>query len=391
MATKPTARRLVPWLEDPKRIDVLRSLFPPRRVLITGGTARQGGAPGQLHASAEIYDPASGQFVPTGAMIAARASHVAVALGQERVIVSGGLSAAGNSSRYTDSAEIYAGGTFRAVSSMVVSRAGHQATVLYGGTVLMAGGVGTDPAEPMDPTLSSAEYLNPLCASEFRYEFVRTAGAMMDNRNRHTLTALKRRPLALVAGGYPGSGELALRAAEIYDHQSRTFLPLEGTMVEPRVAHAAVLLRDGRVLLAGGSTRNGGAGLQRSAELFDPATMSFTATGSMASARDRATATLLPDGRVLIAGGFGSNGAILRSAEIYDPATGRFNSAGNMRAERAYHTATPLGDGRILIAGGLVANGDGLSSAEIFNPDSGNFSFTGSMSVGRLHHAATAL
>lgn len=85
--------------------------------------------------------------------------------------------------------------------------------------------------------------------------------------------------------------------------------------------------------------------------------MSFSTTGSMATARDRATATLLNDGRVLVAGGFGSNAAILRSAELYDPATGQFSPAGNLRAPRAYHTATPLGDGRILIVGGLGAQG----------------------------------
>lgn len=391
MATKLTDRRQIPWLEDRKQIDVLRHLFPPRRVLITGGTATQSGAADQIHASAEIYDPATGRFAATGAMIAARASHVAVALGQERVVVAGGLSAAGNSSRYTDSGEIFAGGSFRAISGMVARRAGHRAVSLYGGTVLLAGGVGADPAEPEDFTLSGAEFLNPLCASEFRYEFVRTAGAMMENRNGHTLTALKRRPWALVAGGYPGSGDVALRSGEIYDHQSRTFLPLDSAMVQPRIAHAAVLLGDGKVLLAGGSTRNGGGGLQRSAELFDPAKMSFSATGSMTTARDRATATLLKDGRVLIAGGFGSNAAILRSAELYDPATGQFSPAGNLRAPRVYHTATPLGDGRILIVGGLGAQGEGLSSAEIYDPDSGSFSFTGSLAAGRLHHAATAL
>ncbi len=391
MAERKLDRQRIAWLEDHKVIDGLRGFLPPNKVLITGGAIHRLAHAEHLLASAEIFDPTSGVFTPVGEMTAARASHVAVALGQERVLVSGGLSVIGTSTRYVNGAEIFAGGTFRAISGMVATRAGHRATALYGGTVMLTGGVGRDPAEPDAFTLASGELLNPLCASEYRYEFVRTGTAMTWARNGHTLTALRRRPLALVAGGFPGFGTEALQSAELYDRQANAFLTLDGSMTVPRQGHGAALLNDGRVLIVGGASRNGGGGLHRSAELFDPASLTFAATGSLSTARERASVTVLRDGRVLVAGGFGANGAILRSAEIYDPASGAFSNAGSLGVGRVYHTATPLGDGRVLVAGGLSLSDDALSSAEIFNPDTGRFTPAASMSVGRLHHAATAL
>jgi hypothetical protein len=160
-------------------------------------------------------------------------------------------------------------------------------------------------------------------------------------------------------------------------------------MTVPRAAHSATRLPDGRVLIAGGFDDQ--EGTEASAELFDPATGTFSPTGSMTTARLSHSATLLRDGRVLIVGGFGPDGERVASAELYDPATGRFTPAGSMPTARADHTATLLRDGRVLIVGGT---GDGyrfLRSALVYDPAASSFAATGSMSVPRDSATATLL
>jgi hypothetical protein len=135
-------------------------------------------------------------------------------------------------------------------------------------------------------------------------------------------------------------------------------------MAGARVAHAATRLNDGRVLVIGG-TDNSSCGLSctglASAELYDPATGEFSPTGSMSDPGMSGTATLLSDGRVLVAGGRSTSGP-LAGAELYDPATGRFSRTGSLVTARDEDTATPLPDGRVLIAGGSP------TSAELYQP-----------------------
>jgi WD40 repeat protein len=139
------------------------------------------------------------------------------------------------------------------------------------------------------------------------------------------------------------------------------------------------------VLIAGGD--DGGGTFFTTAELFNPATQSFVATGDVNDARTSATATLLPNGKVLIAGGRDSGGKLLSSAELYDPSTGSFTLTGSMHSPRAQHTATLLPNGKVL----LIGNSSDSVSAELFDPASGSFSTTGSLIQARSHFTATLL
>jgi predicted RNA methylase len=173
-----------------------------------------------------------------------------------------------------------------------------------------------------------------------------------------------------------------------------------GSMATARRFHTATLLGNGKVLIAGGE--DAGATAFSSAELYDPATGMFTpTTHSMTTARAGHTATLLQSGKVLIAGGAtDATEAATSTAELYDPLTDTFTATGNMTAARVVHTATLLQSGKVLIAGGDVIFYNGLqntsimslASAEIFDPGSGTFTATtGNMTVPRESHTATLL
>lgn len=156
---------------------------------------------------------------------------------------------------------------------------------------------------------------------------------------------------------------------------------------QDRAAHSATLLPDGTVLLVGGFTH--GEQALASAERFDPASNTFTPATAMSVARQSHTATMLPNGNVLIAGGY--NGTYLKSAELYDPQTGQFVATGEMQIARSGHVAVLLDNGKVLLAGGTGEGWTFLSSAELYDPTTSTFSITGEMTAARESHTATRL
>jgi hypothetical protein len=301
-------------------------------------------------------------------------------------------------------------GTFTATGDLIsIDPAFTVATLLLNGKVLITG--------------SSAQIYDPASRS------FSLAGST--NSWQGTSSTLLADGRVLLAGGYLGDSS----RTELYDPAAGTFTPT-GNMTIPRVGHNAVLLANGKVFIVGGEAWVDG--VRRTdipAELYDPESGTFAATGSFAAAGPGTTsATLLADGKVLVLayytglagiydpaiGGFRTvgpgpssstatllaNGKILfaggtgdigqRSyAFLYDPALGTFAGTGSMTAARLLQSATLLSDGTVLISGGQVLPGDGtgpaLASAELYDPVAGTFSATGSMITARYGHPAQLL
>ncbi len=145
-----------------------------------------------------------------------------------------------------------------------------------------------------------------------------------------------------------------------------------GSLGTARYEATASVLSNGKILIAGGY---GSSGALASAELYDPAAGTFTATGSLGTARYQATASVLSNGKVLIAGGINSS-AVLTSAELYDPVAGTFTATGPLGTARDQATASVLSDGKVLIAGGYGSSG-ALASAELYDPPNQSVTFQG--------------
>ncbi|HVS88720.1 MAG TPA: kelch repeat-containing protein [Candidatus Acidoferrum sp.] len=249
-------------------------------------------------------------------------------------------------------------------------------TLLNSGQALLAGGIDAT------STLSSATLYDPPTGS-----FLPT-GSMNVAREQATATLLPNGKV-LVAGGRNGNGATA--AAELYDSASGTFT-LTGSMATPRADATATLLPNGKVLIAGGfALTPTSVAATATAELFDPASGTFSTTGSLATGRWLATANLLPDGTVLVSGGFNVNNTPTAAAEIYNPATSTFSPTGSMSGARVGHTSTLLPNGKVLIADGFDSTLNAVSSVELYDPATGLFSPAGNMLVGRQGHIATLL
>lgn len=313
------------------------TLLPSGKVLLVGGFDGTFSL-----ASAELYDPAAGTFAATGSLATPRQYHTATLLATGKVLITGG-SGFGTT---LASAELYdpATGTFTATGSLGAARSDHTATLLPDGRVLVVGGrnVGT--------YLTTAELYDPAAGT-----FSPTPSAPLATRATHTATPLLNGKV-LIAGGFRSS---SLTTAELFDPTTNTFTAT-GSLATARAYQTATRLANGKVLVVGGAA-------SAVAELYDPATGTFTATGSLVLARDHwHAATLLPTGQVLITGGVGtgSPAPVLSAAELFNPATGLFTATGSMTTLREAHTATTLPSGKVLLAAG--AGFGYMASAEIY-------------------------
>lgn len=316
------------------------------KVLVAGGRADSGSKITQVN-SAELYDPGAGTFAATGSMGVARGSHRSVVLTNGKVLVTGGFNT--GATVWLDTVEVYdpVAGSFSSTGSMAAVRSSHAAILLPNGKVLVLGGL-NGPSSP----IATAEIYDPGTG------MFSATGSMAVARGFTTATLLGNGKV-LVAGGFDGS--LVQESAELYDPASGTFAPT-GSMTSARSSHTATLLANGKVLVAGGNDSGGVP--SDTAELFDPVSGTFSPTGSMATGRLNASATLLPNGRVLIAGGVSGTvpTTITDTAELYHPVSGTFAATGAMATERSVFSTTLLPNAKVLVAGGATGTGSTLTS-----------------------------
>jgi Putative Ig domain/Galactose oxidase, central domain len=300
-------------------------------------------------------------FCATGNLNTARSNHVAVTLPNGNVLVAGGNN---STSPALNTAELYSAGTFILLTApMETSRTSLTGTLLGNGSVLVAGGLNAagNSVNSVETYRNGAFSLDP--------------NAMSTPRDSHTATLLPNGNV-LIAGGENGFGN-NLNTAEIYHTADGTFsAPI--TMTSAHVAHTATLLTSGplqgKVLIVGGDVLGEGTNIPTNvAELYDPVANTFTATGPLNVARANHVAVLLPNGKVLIAGGVNGSNQAEVSAELYDPVAQTFSFTGPLGSAQSSPAAVLLANGQVLVLGGTGSAGQD-NQAQMYNPVSGTFS-----------------
>lgn len=372
--------------------------------------------------SAELYDPVSNSWSYAGSMTTPRSNHTAVLLANGTVFVAGGSN--------LESTELYnpQTNTWTPATSMTIKRTHHTATLLPNGKVLIAGGtLSNGESELYDPGTDSWS----------------SAGLLGNSRVRHSATLLPNGKL-LVTGGH--SLSQTYTSAELYDPATNSWSDI-GDMAVERFSHTATLMPDGRIILIGGPgiklaesydsavgswtatasmtmTVSSGWGTMTlladgkvlvvsdadnspshfTSQIFNPATQKWASAGNTLYYRKNHTATLLPNGNVLIVGGYTDYGSVYNTigiVEKYTPASSGnpWSYIPNANVARTSHTATLLPNGKVLILGGEVLSGSNhfgatkttLSSAVIYDPTADTLSTAAGMSTARSHHTATLL
>jgi N-acetylneuraminic acid mutarotase len=339
------------------------TLLPSGLLLITGGTTSLPGANGggnSTLASTELYDPVANTWTAAAPMSTPRTGHSAILLATGQVLVVGGATA-----------ELYNPGTnaWSSAGTLAVAVGGQAAVLLPSGNVLVTGGSNVSTQNPV----TTAQIYNPANNSWS------TVAPMLTARWMHTAVVLQDGTV-LVAGGSDGqccdTPDAILASAEVYSPSANTWTAV-GSMSTTRAGQTAVLLGNGSVLVAGGETATQinpyepASSSLASAELYNPASQTWTPAGSMQAARWFHTMTVLTGGKVLVAGGYDididGTSSTLADAEIYDPTANTWTAAAPMNEARRSHTATLLGGGTVVVTGGLD-NNSLLGSVESYSP-----------------------
>jgi N-acetylneuraminic acid mutarotase len=331
-------------------------------------------------------------WVVTGSLNTPRSGHTATLLQSGKVLVVGGSG--------DDTAELYdpATGTWSYTGRLNIRRSGQTATLLRDGRVLVAGWQsGSTPGVPPPP--ATAEVYDPVKGTWSLTGSMGTGGQAC-----HTTTLLQDGKVLVAGGGDPSD------VAELYDPVTNAW-SATGNLVGGRYCHTATLLEDGKVLVAGGSDDSDFGTALSTATLYDPLTGTWSAATNMGTPAAIHTATLLESGKVLEAGGYlprwlpGSNPNAyhaapisLDTAQLYDPVSGTWSYSGSLTTDREGHTATLMPDGTVVVAGGLAIQGSAphvqhrtLGAVESYDPISGEWAGASDLNVPRSGHTATLL
>ena len=324
--------------------------------------------------------PVPGQWTATGSLLAGRASHHAVLLPDGMVLVTGG----------DTSVEVYDPNTelWMATGPLNAGGFGQTLTLLPNGKVLIAGGGHLDPMGGFFPSViphADAEVYDPATG-------LWTLTSPLNTAREGAKAVLLNNGLVLVAGGW--NGNTALTSAELYNPGAGTWTPT-GPLNTARVEATVTLLANGHVLVAGGSSAGGPLLAILSppvggAEEYDPGTGAWTSVGALNTPRSFPTATRLPNGQVLIAGGWNGTSS-LSTAELYSPGAETWALTAPLNTARYIATATLLVNGQVLVAGGSAAPSSDLASAELYDPVAGTWTPTASLNTARGGATATAL
>jgi N-acetylneuraminic acid mutarotase len=343
-----------------RRTGATATLLGDGDVLVAGGGT----------ASAELYHPGTRSWTTAPSMSTARTDATATLLQNGDVLVAGGCCEAGHPSAGLTSAEIYdpASDIWSPTGSLNVGRAGATATLLQNGDVLVAGGACNGQGYGCDTgsflvNLKSAELYDPSTG------VWTLTGSMSAGREFQTATLLENGEV-LVTGGFNSCDDdfcTDLRGAQLFDPVTGTWLPT-APMNVPREQQTATLLTNGDVLVAGGLNQGGGSGFAStyaSAEIYNPIFSRWTAVAPMNQPRYGQTATLLQGGWVLVTGGGSA------TSEVYEPGLDVWVPTGSLSTPRTDQTATLLSDGDVLVAGGTGPDQEPLSTAEVFRAGAG--------------------
>ena len=308
-------------------------------------------------------------------MLVGRRSHSATLLSNGKLLVAGGESFSADRS-----AEVYdpATASWSSAGNMTDRHSAHEATLLSDGRVLVTGGAGSGPAVPF------AELYDP-ATNQWA-----SARQMSLPPIDHTSTTLQDGKV-LVVGGNGGLGPIYSSTAT-YDPATNTW-SARADLGAARALHTATLLANGMVFVTGGRDVIGPASISTitaTTEIYDPASDTWTPLAPMTRARIAHTATLLPNGKVLVVGGFDDDTPV--GAEVYDPSSNTWSPAGSMLHPRLWHTATLLANGTVLVAGGIIdMEGAETGTVEAYDPATNSWSAFAGMDSERTFHTATLL
>jgi len=330
--------------------------------------------------ASQVYAQIQGQWASSGTMQTGREFHAQVRIAGGKLLAAGGVDGSNN---ILSSVEVYTttSGKWAATASMAEAREYFPAVVMPSGKVLVSGGLGAGSA-----VLGNAEIYDPTAATWS------PAGALAVPRLGHSATLLPNGKVLVTGGCAASDCSTETVVSELYDPTSNTW-SATGSLTTARSFHSAVLLKTGKVLAIGGST------FQTSCELFDPTKGAWTTVASTNTGRYENTATLLPDGKVLVTGGIDTRYPI-NSAEIYDPTANTWTLTGSMTIGRYAHTAALLPDGTVLVAGGVgqsISCGKACtgyiptSKVDIFNESKGTFTATTALSQPSAYQTMTLL